>query len=103
MENSFPYTWSFYLNVMDVVKVIYNDVIVQVHTNPVPLMIISFLFSCPQYTNLPPGCKLQKPAGDCCASPDCGSQLVSTIKPVVFVGGAGEKHFTYFLFSFKLR
>jgi len=43
---------------------------------------------CPQYTNLPPGCKLQKVPGDCCATPDCGSQLVSTIKPIVFVGGA---------------
>ncbi|XP_052816208.1 uncharacterized protein LOC128242861 isoform X2 [Mya arenaria] len=42
---------------------------------------------CPKYTNLPPGCTVEKQPGDCCGQPTCAIGQVSTIAPIVIVGG----------------
>ncbi|KAH3777351.1 hypothetical protein DPMN_178791 [Dreissena polymorpha] len=42
---------------------------------------------CPKYTNIPPDCIVEKKPGECCGHPTCRITDLSTMKPIVIVGG----------------
>ncbi|XP_052778573.1 CCN family member 2-like [Mya arenaria] len=41
---------------------------------------------CPTYTNLPPGCTIEKQSGDCCGHPTCQDYVVDNHRPMIICG-----------------